>query len=383
MRPYVKAPHQKRRQTPLFIRSGLMVLAASFFALVVSSVKAEKLRQDIYPGIGGVPLSFIYEGQLYEPPLQLSGTNADSIDRSTPERLLECFYTALKARNVAVLTNLYAENECHVMFSFEPDVQIRGLVLKEKIQYGQYTIVVAELTTDGRVERGTLAMKKVGTNYFFTDVLSQDRTYQFFKAFQSQSDFVRRTSVYRPRSDKPLIQMIFYPFTNAAGGPPIVVEYRGRNYGPGNMLEYRSITRTNFDLRTPEGAIRAVYAAALANDVEWYISLINPNELDMPIHPVSGSAKKLRQFVTNNLSRASEMLRLSSTVSLSRVVYYGEYAITISQRAGQEQDCLAFKRVNGRWLVTDELRRENLVWAFLTDRPHPNVVYFLPKVLPR
>lgn len=385
MRSYVRATIQIRRQSTLFGRSGSvgLITAASFFALVASPIKAEKLRQDICPvGTVEAPLTFIYEGQLYEPPLQLLGTNRGSIDRSAPEKLLECFYSALKARNVAMLTNLYAENECPSMFSPDPEAQIEGMVLREKIQYGQYTIVVAELTVNGRVERGTLAMKKVGTNWFFTTVLSQDRTYHFYKTLQTESDLGRRSTVYCPRSDGPLVRMTFYPFTNAADGPPIVVEYRGANYGPGNVLEYHGITRTNYDLTTPGNAIRAVYAAALANDPEWYISMINPSELDVPVQHISGSAKTLRQFITNDLSKASEALRRGGTITLGRVAYYGEYAILISQRADGEQDWLVFKRVNGRWLVTDELSRGNPVLAFLTDRPHPNVVYLVPKVLP-
>ena len=131
------------------------------------------------------------------------------------------------------------------------------------------------------------------------------------------------------------------------------------------------------DLKTPDEAILATYSAALANDTEWYLRLISPEELDSDERYLGGNT--IRRYVNLSLEDASKSLKVRE-VAIERTIRFGNYAIFIfSGDRNEARGYLAFKNQSGKWLLTDDLNGNGLVNYFCKDEINAEAVF--PRVL--
>jgi hypothetical protein len=328
------------------------------------------------------PLVFVCNGELYSPPLSLSGTNV-VLDRSSVESVAANYYTALKNNDSSLFNKLYEPNEQTTSLEAGPNDRVGAFILKEKVNYGNFTIIIFEGSFNNLRVSSCLAIKKIGDAYYLTDILIEDRCYNYFKNILQEPGFIYQTEVNASTKNSACLREEIYPFTNSTVQPPIVVEYSGTNYGRSYPMPSLIFDRSNQNLSSPETANLAAYAAAFNTNLDWYSSLINPDELEAPFQTISGISQTLKNVITKEMLRSGRVLHLKKDFEIFRVIYFGQYAFVATQSAGGGQDVLTFKTNGKQWLLTDELNREgNMVRNFILGAPSPDTIPFYPKVLP-
>ena len=360
----------------------LLVVGALLLQVFVHECDGGQFRHEIYQKKSVKhPLVFICDGELYALPISLSGTNV-VIDRSSAESLAANYYTALKNKDVSLFNRLYAPNEQTTSLEAGPNDHVDAVFLKEKINYGNFTVIVFEGRFNNLVGSSCLAMKKIGDAYYLTDILIEDRSYNYFKNILQEPDFICQTKENADTKNSVFIREKVYPFTNSTFQPPIAIEFSGTNYGTNYPVSTLTLDKASQNLSSPETANMAVYAAVFSTNLDWYYSLVNPDELDAPFQTVSGFSQTLKNAIAKDMLRSSRVLHLKRRLEIASVIYFGQYAF-VTTRSTVGQDALTFKFNGKQWLLTDELNRTgNMVRNFVLGTQSPDTIPFYPKVLP-
>jgi hypothetical protein len=360
----------------------ICLIGIAYLQTSIERSEAGQFRHEIYPDkVQGAPLTFICQGLIYQPPLPLFGTNS-TIDRSSPESLMENFFTAMKNKDTNLYNNLYIANEQIATLSAETGDHFDAMRLLEKIDYGSNTLIVFEASVNNQTGKTVRVLKLIGTNYYLSDALQEDRTYIFFYAFFEQTNLIHRAVQGTNGTVVPTFRLSYYAFTNTTDEPPLIIEYCGTNYTPSYPLHFTNLLRTNQDLSTPESALSAVFAAAYWTNLNWYLSLIVSNEVDAPFERITGLSLTIRQYVSNDLERVSRVLRYKQVFSIKSTIYFGDYALVTYQSRSGENDALVFKTDGVQWLLTDELNRGDMVRNLLMNERTPYTFPFYPKIMP-
>ena len=338
-------------------------------ALLLScTAEAKAFRQDVYinQGGGGVPISFIYQGQHFVPPISITRnacTNS-AVDHSTPLGVLTADFCATLTLNTNMLADLVAPGEPQPsMSSDRSDVSDEDHVLSE-MDYGPYIISIVQWSSRRHHNAAyPWALTKIGGKWYETETLNDDPGCGLLQNLYIQDlmeSGIHRyvVSPYSGNVEAGMIQTNLYPLGKQAL-PPLILQYKGQLYNPHREIRFDVVKGSKEDLTTPEGALDSVFSACRAGDTNWLVSLVSPNEVDAPVERMTGHPETPRDAIPKEMASTSAEMKAIASAQLRQKVYYGDYAFMIYDNIHVDgttnQDWLVFVQVRREWFISQRL----------------------------
>ena len=350
------------------------------FLALPSLVFAAPVRFDIYPeGQRTFPVSLVFEGEILQPPKLIERAASGKADHSSPEAVLASMLKAAFDGDTNAYNSLYVAAEQSSSLANDSKGESVKVTATTKLSFGGFVILVCEMKSSDGVDQHPFTFRKQGEKFFLTDTLSHTNTaYQLFEnSFLSGQKPVLVAN--KPSASSNLVEEAVFASHRTQLPPPVTVRFEGKVFNP-PLRFTNTVTRTNQNLKTPEGALAAVYGAAKVADLDWYLSLVAPDERES----TSSSGVPLRKMLKDELPRLSRTLAPQPAQGLIRVVRYGDYAILLlraAEASAQEPDWLVLKQVGTDWLLSDKLRDGEAVLGYVLGQIE-TVSYGYQKVLP-
>jgi hypothetical protein len=366
-----------KTRTPSVELTGSITLLL-FWALA-SQVIAAPVRFDIFPeGQRAFPVSLIFEGEVLQPPKAIERAPSGKADHSSPETVLAAMLKAVFDEDTNAYNSLYVTTEQTSSLAKGSKGHSMKVAAAAKLAFGEFTILVCEIQSPKGGALFPMVFRKAGEKFFLTDALSNTNTaYELFRGaflFGEKPVLVAKP----PVTSKRFEETVFAP-GKLRTPPPITVQFEGQVFH--TPLRFtNAVTREKQSLASPEAALAAVYSATKATDVDWYMSLVAPDERES----ASDFGVPLRKMLQDRLPQLASKLALQPPPDLIKVVRYGDYAILLlraADAATPAPDWLVLKKVGADWLLSDKLRNGDAVLGYFLGKTEM-FGYGYQKVLP-
>ena len=349
------------------------------FLALPSLVFAAPVRFDIFPeGRRTFPVSLVFEGEIFQPLKAIERAGSGKADHSSPEAVLAAMLKAAFDGDTNAYNSLYIQTEQGSSLadgSKGESVKVTGTA---KLSFGGFTILVCEMKSSDGIAQHPFVFRKQDEKFFLTDALSNTNTaYELF-----QGSFLlgqKPVLVSKPPATSKMVEEAVFAPGKLRLPPPVTVQFEGNVLHP-PLRFTNTVSREKQNLATPEAALAAVYGAAKAADVDWYLSLVAPDERES----ASDFGVPLRKMLQDGLPPLARQLALQLPPDLIKVVRYGDYAILLLRGANAsapEPDWLVLKKVGADWLLSDKLRNGDAVLGYFLGKT-VMFGYAYQKVLP-
>ena len=340
-----------------------------FLALLISrTAEARAFRQDVYidQAGSGIPISFIYQGQHFDPPISITRnacTNSAG-DHSTPLGVLTTAFCASRTFDTNTLASLYAPGEPTPSMSDDPEDKPEVQHLQEQMDYGPYVISIVQWSSS-RYHNAVFpfATTNVGGKWYQTGSLNKDLAYGFLQnlCIQDLIESGIHRYIVSPDSGNVgpgMVRTNLYPLGTQAP-PPLILQYKGQLYNPHREIRIDVPKGLKEDLATPEAALNSVFSACRAGDTNWLVSLVSPDEVDTPIEHFVGHPQTPREYIAKQMASTAAEMNAIAAAQLRQKVYYGDYAFmmydNIHGDGTTNQDWLVFVQVGHEWFMSQRL----------------------------
>ena len=319
----------------------------------------------------GYPIRFIYQGQYYHTPIDLSGGCTNTIDRSSPKAVLTAGFCAFKKGDIDALSSVYAPGESVPVINSDSSYWPVGIFLNEQIHYGPYEILVSKIISKNSNSNYNLfpvAIKTINENCYFTNLLDDDPGFGFFKNLFIAGNNLHSVTVDSGKIPSTVVRTNLYP--KGSQTQPIVLQYYGKIYNPPLKVAFDIVRGSNEDLSTPEGAVNSAFSACRGAVTNWLVSLVATSEVDS-INDTIETPQTIRKYIEQNVENISNVAKNIASATITRKIYYGNYAIiilnNINSRSTTNQDWLVYMNQGKQWLLSDRLNSSgDPVLSFIT-----------------
>ena len=349
------------------------------FLALSSHVVAAPVRFDIFPeGQRTFPVSLVFEGKILQPPKAIERASSGQADHSSPEAVLASMLKSAYDGDTNAYNSLYVAAEQGSSLADGSKGESVNVTATAKLSFGGFAILVCEMKSSDGVQQHPFVFRKQGEKFFLTDALSNTNT--AYELFHGSYLFGQKPLLVAKQSAaSKLVEEVIYAPGKLRTPPPVTVQFEGQIFHA-PLRFTNAVSRDKQRLDTPEAALAAVYGAAKAGNVDWYLSLVAPDERES----ASDFGVPLRKMLHDGLPQLTRKLALQPPPDLIKTVRYGDYAILLLRGANAsapEPDWLVLKKVGADWLLSDKLRNGDAVLGYFLGKTEM-FGYAYQKVLP-
>lgn len=325
-------------------------------------------------GVANSSIGLIYQGQFFSTPIEIAAATK-SINRSSPELLLRSWLWAMNNADGQVYNELFATNKLAQQFANDVTLKINKALLKRKFYYGDFCICQLEINfsrtgismpfTNAAV---LFPLQKRGSEYFASEGLLADRGYNLFSFYYDVSALygIPAETALQPDFNQPgFIFETNYPSGSVGQNPSIIFRISGQNFTT-NVVLTNWPTQNSQDLSSPTGVLAAAVSALNLNDVEWYSSLLHPDDKTNAVHyGWNVNAGRSWDSIMRDQFKVESGLKRPTSIRLVKKIIYSEgIAALIYENAfapiGAQRDILYFRRSGTYWYISHTMEERGV-----------------------